>query len=184
MRSIGARKSMGIKEEHRHMTYQERTLTLRKELPLEVFKAIRIRNAYPEKYTAHLIYLRQYSADYNIEHGDILDARILHMVRSRFEDAVMWCSELLLTDQQFETCLDITKGGAEKSVIFYFNPETDYATYVALNEKGLLKSYYLGLRMTFWFDDKDPRIQSVPNEVLVQVPLAELDKLIKTIKRV
>ena len=184
MRSTAARKSTGTKAKTEYMSYQERTLTLRKELPLEVFKAIRIRNAFPDKYTAHLVYLRQYSADYNLEHGDVLDARILNTVRSRFEDAAMWCSELLLTDQQKETCLAVTKGGAEKNVIFYFNPETDYATYVRLNEKGLLKSYYLGLRMTFWFDEKDTRIQNVPNEVLVHVPLAELDKLIKTIKPV
>ena len=166
------------------MNYQERTLTLRKEMPLQVFRAIRVRNTFPDKYTAHLVYLREYHSDYNLEHGDILDARILHSVRTRFDDAVVWCSELLLTDQQLTNCLAITKGGADRNIIFYFNPETDYNTYLELSSKGLLKSYYLGLRMSFWLDENDTKLERVPKEILVQVPIVELERLIKTIKSV
>lgn len=165
------------------MEIKELNLTTRP-LPLDVFKAIRFRNNYPERFTGHLIYLREYYNGYNVNTGDILDSEILKTVKNRFEDAFFVYSEELLFDQQLTDCLTWTRGGENKDIMFYFLPKTDYNNYIELSNKGALKSYYLPIKTTFWFDKNDPRINLIPNEVMVHVPLVELEKLIKTIKHV
>ncbi len=164
------------------MNYTEKILTLRDKMPPQVFKAVRFHNSYPERFTGHLIYYRDYYNGYDLTKGDILDERILRTLQTRFEKSHFVYSELLLTDQQLTDCLTWTRGGAEKSVMFYFMPETDYDNYVKLSSNGQLKHYHLPLNVKLWVDKGSSKIDLVPNEMIVHVPLDELENLIKTIK--
>jgi hypothetical protein len=166
------------------MSYTEQILTLRENQPFEVFKAIRFRNTtFPDRFTGHLIYSRDYYDGYNLVEGDVLDERILRTIKERFDNSFMVYSQLLFTDQQLINCLTWTKGGEEKCIMFIFFPETDYKTYVDLSSKGQLKQYSLSLRATLEFDKNDPKLNFVPNEVIVHVPLSDLENLIKTINQ-
>jgi len=166
------------------MNYEEKILRLRDKRPPEVFKAVRFRNEYPERFSGHLIYLRDFYPEYSLTEGDVLDERILGAIRNLFENANTVYSQLLLTDQQLENCLKWTRGGEQKDITFCFLPETDQSTYLDLDSKGTLKYYCLPLRATFLFNKSDPKLELVPDEIVVHVPLNDLESRIGTIKYV
>lgn len=164
------------------MNYQAEKIDFKGTLPLEVFKTIRFQNAYPDRFTGHLRYVREYYKGYDHAAGDVLDEKILAAFKSRFENAFFSINDLILSQQQVQTYLTVTRGGAEKDILFYFMPLADYDTYQALSEAGELFSYHLNLKATLWLNEDDGRMAFVPSELRVLVPFQELKELITTIK--
>lgn len=170
-------------DEQKEEEYKEITLTPR-QLPLEVFKAIRFRNKYPSKFTGHLLYLRKYHKNYNVVTGDMLDDLLLKAITNRFGNAKMIYSEQLLFNEQLKDCLIWTRGGETKDIIFYFLPQIDYNTYIELSRKGLMKQYTLSLRVTLQFSAEDPRIEYIPSEITVNIPHDKLEDFMKSLKKI
>ncbi len=161
------------------MTMENITLNLRTNNPPEVFKSIRINGNHFDRFTGNFRYIRTFYKDYDYEKGDILDKQILESVKSIFPDSHLSLNVLTLFDKQYEDYLNITKGGATKTIVTYFYPIIKYDEI-----PNDLKAYYFGFNLTLAMTSDDKRIQLIPESLIVNVPFNELQTLIKTIKPV
>ena len=165
------------------MTSASNSLTLRP-LPLDIFRGIRFHNLYPEKFTGHFIYLREFYKGYNIATGDNLDQAIIKSLESHFEKVVTVNSDELFFNEQLTHSLHLTSGGETKDVSIFIIPTGDHSTLLDLHQSGQLngKIKYLKIRATFWFDKGDSRLQFVPLQINVKLQLDEIETLVKTFK--
>lgn len=155
------------------------TLNLRTKNPLEVFKSIRINENQFDRFTGHFPYIRTFYKDYDYEKGDILDKQILESVKSIFPDSHLSLNTLILFDEQYDKCLNLTKGAVKKTIVTYFYPIIKYDEI-----SNDFKAYYLGLDLNLLMTSNDKRLQLIPENFIVNIPFNELETLIKTIKPV
>lgn len=159
------------------------TIELRDKIPFENFKSIRFSLEFPQRITGHLIYIREDYPGYDLYKGDDIDAAIFNCIKGFSSKAEYSYQLTLITKQDVQHALHITRGGVEKESIFYFFPLTDFETYQRLSNQGELKSYPHVLKMTFWSENKALVNEIIPQEFLARIPLNAIDKL-NTLRRI
>ena len=106
---------------------------------LEVIKSIEFKCEYPNRFSGHITYKREYFNGYDLRKGDKLDELILNEIVSRFSETQRFnISQILLSDKQEEDVKTITKGGLYKDITIQFYPLTDIENYKKLSHQGKL----------------------------------------------
>ena len=162
----------------------ETILNLRNAIPFDNFISIRFSMTFPSTLTGHLIYLREDYKNYKLLKGDEIDHAILNAIRSFADRATVSYQTTLVTDQDLNHALHITRGGVERDFVFYFFPLGDIEYYEKMKKKGKLKTIPKSLRMRFWTTDQKV-VDSfyVLQELIVKISPDAIKKL-ATLKRV
>lgn len=164
--------------------YESFQITVRSNMPPEVFIAIRFNGVLPTPFVGYLRYVRLLSPDYDYHNGDELDAAILQSVRVYFGKAEVVIRQLALIEEQLQRWLTMTAGGVSKPVRFHLHPQLDYSAYERYAEEGSIRTYPVQLNMTYEFGLDDPRLVNAPSDLLVEVPSELLPRVLATIRSV
>ena len=166
------------------MEYESQEFTVRKNMPPEVFWAIRIHSTFPDPYFGYLRYVRTLDRSYDYRNGDELDAALLRSVRTYFGKAEVAINQWMLIEEQVQRWLAQTAGRVAQTVRFRVHPHLDYAAYERYADEGSIKTYSVPLGMTFEFDPGDSRFATLPIDLLVDVPQDILPRVLSTIRPV
>lgn len=104
--------------------YEPKKLSLLKPNDFKVLKVIQIEGPKHSWFTGYLPYLRNFTGDngYNRSSSDLLDEKILDVIRQTLPDSFLKYSIDILWEGQLEENLQGIQGGSEKGLTIQFNP--------------------------------------------------------------
>lgn len=150
----------------------------------KVLKVIQIEGPKHNWFTGHLAYLRDFTgADgYNHQTNDLLDQKILDVVKQSLPDSFLRYSIDILFKGELEDNLNGIRGGSEKGITIQFNPLLPFESDSQFVRKQFY-AYRINFNIRLLFTEKEKQ-QYINDYLMCYLPHNELENYIKTIKAV